>query len=216
MVKIPLEDAVELLEMEGYDVPEIVKEINLEDMDVEVPEEFTINELEEAVRKAVLPDIEIGTMYYTIEKGRRRRWGKPVRMVEDKVVIYNPNAPKEYRYYELEKEDMQKWIAKKLIWTKPKVNKKYTENVVSIFEEESTTSESEKKKPCRERTYLTIKPEALASTINAERVVEWLNRKGYRDIVIEHPNLLSEKDRKELEDILGEEIYTYKTVYDCD
>jgi len=41
-MKIPIQDAIEILNMEGYDIPETDEEIY-----IEIPEEFTIEELYE-------------------------------------------------------------------------------------------------------------------------------------------------------------------------
>jgi len=71
-----------------------------------------------------------------------------------------------------------------------------------------------KKAKYRKTTYLSIKPEILASTITAEKVGKWLDEKGLRSIVIEHPSLLSEEERKELEKVIGsKDIYTYTTAW---
>jgi len=59
-------------------------------------------------------------------------------------------------------------------------------------------------------TYRTIKPDVLMSSINCEKILRWLDKKGYSTIVIEHPDLLSEGEKGELEKILGKNIYTTK------
>jgi len=64
----------------------------------------------------------------------------------------------------------------------------------------------------RKITRLTIKPEILASTITAEKVMQWLEKKGLKAIVIERPSLLTEKEKKELEKLIGsKDIYAYET-----
>jgi len=71
-----------------------------------------------------------------------------------------------------------------------------------------------KKIKYREIIYLSIKPEILASTITAEKVRRWLDEKGLKSIVIEHPNLLTEEERRELEKVIGlKNIYTYETTW---
>jgi len=78
---------------------------------------------------------------------------------------------------------------------------------------ECTDSEGKEFK-YRKTTYLSIKPEVLASTVTAERVRKWLDKKGLRSIVIEYPSLLTEEERRELEKIIGSrDIYTYKTAW---
>ena len=71
-----------------------------------------------------------------------------------------------------------------------------------------------KKAKYRKITYLSIKPEVLASTITAEKVGKWLDKKGFKSIVIEHPSLLTEEERRELEEVIGSrDIYTYKAAW---
>jgi len=65
----------------------------------------------------------------------------------------------------------------------------------------------------RKIQYETIDPKILLSTTNAEKVREWLDKRGLRSIVLEHPSLLTEEERNELEKILGKDIYTIKTEY---
>jgi len=60
---------------------------------------------------------------------------------------------------------------------------------------------------------LTIKPEILASTITAEKVRRWLEKKGLKAAVIERPNLLTKEEKEELEKLIGsKDIYAYETV----
>jgi len=47
-MKIPIQDAIEILNMEGYDIPETDEEIY-----IEIPEEFTIEELYEVAIKGI-------------------------------------------------------------------------------------------------------------------------------------------------------------------
>jgi len=65
----------------------------------------------------------------------------------------------------------------------------------------------------RKITRLTIKPEILASTITAEKVRRWLEKKGLKAAVIERPNLLTKEEKEELEKLIGsKDIYAYETV----
>jgi len=62
-------------------------------------------------------------------------------------------------------------------------------------------------------TRLTAKPEILASTITAEKVRRWLEKKDLKAVVIERPSLLTEEEKEELEKLIGSKnIYTYETV----
>ena len=81
-------------------------------------------------------------------------------------------------------------------------------NELKPLDLEETKSES------RKITYLSIKPEVLASTLTAEKVRRWFDNKGFKSIVVEYPNLLTEDGKRELEKVISsKDIYTYKTVW---
>jgi|GEM_PF-3253718 len=63
-MKIPIQDAIEILNMEGYDIPETDEEIY-----IDIPEEFTIEELYETVKDSMkTDDIDYDSIFKKLTK----------------------------------------------------------------------------------------------------------------------------------------------------